>query len=266
MVLQVRVPVDTTPADARRFLAYVDAETSGYSSYKNELLEVAALRVEWPSWRIVRPFYARLRPSQEVPADVAGKNGYTAEGWVDAVPLSRDLLADFGDLVAGADWVGSNPDFDEDFIGRARYKLDAPRFELASRQLVDVLSMGSPLRLTGRSASGNLDALGAVLGVGPDTAAAFARAHGLDVVAGGRVGHHTAMGDCCRVLLIHRILVGAFLDALGEFCSGPGMILLPAAWFDPARGLARSARLLPGQSDEFEGSEPSCHGPKEAEK
>ena len=191
-------------------LVFVDTETTGLDRQADEVIELAALRVDWPSWTTEAVFYQRFRPTRPVSPEAAAVNGYTEDAWrgnpdVDS-PNARRAIMHFVNFCGGARWVGSMPQFDYDFIERARRTLSVRPWALASRRLIDVGSLGAPLLFAGYGEKGGLDELCAVLGVSLDVPPSSL----VSLAAKGRVGAHTAMGDALRTRDVFRKLMSAF--------------------------------------------------------
>ncbi len=199
-------------------LVFPDTETTGLDRSSDEIIELAALRVDWPSWRVDGVYYRRFAPYGPVPPEAAAINGYTPEAWAGAERVTTADLLEFRDFVAGCRWIGSMPQFDFDFIERARMARGVDPFALASRRLWCVNSLASPLTFAGRVEKGGLDELCSVLGIGdPGEGAGFATA------AGGRTAPHTAMGDALRCVMVLRRLLSAYLahDVIAAILGEP---------------------------------------------
>jgi len=191
-------------------LVFVDTETTGLDRQADEIIELAALRVDWPSWTTEAVFYQRFRPEREVSPEAAAANGYTEEAWrgspdVDS-PNAYAKIAAFVEFTDGARWVGSMPQFDYDFLERARARGLVRPWALASRRLIDVGSLGTPLLFAGYGEKGGLDELCTVLDVSLDVPPSSL----VSLAAKGRVGAHTAMGDALRTRDVFRKLMSAF--------------------------------------------------------
>ena len=192
-------------------LVFVDTETTGLDRQSDDMIELAAIRIDWRTWATESVFYRRFLPTRTVPEEAAKINGYTPETWAETRLIVGSDLNMFRSYVDGARWVGSMPQFDFDFIERARVNLGAPPFALASRRLIDVGSLGTPLLFSGYGEKGGLDELCEMLQIGaPDvTDPAFAP---LARLTGGRIGPHTAMGDAARTAKAFRRLMLGFTD------------------------------------------------------
>ena len=190
-------------------LVFPDTETTGLDRQSDEIIELAALRVDWPSWRVDGVYYRRFAPYGPVPHEAAAINGYTPEAWAGAERVTTADLLEFRDFVAGCRWIGSMPQFDFDFIERARMARGVDPFVLASRRLWCVNSMAAPLTFAGRVEKGGLDELCSVLGIGDPLWTEAAEK--LAVVAGERTGPHTAMGDALRCVMVLRRLLSGYL-------------------------------------------------------
>lgn len=186
-------------------LVFVDTETTGLDRQADEVIELAALRVDWPSWTTESVYYQRFRPTRPVSPEAAAVNGYTEEAWADAPRITSEKIAAFVEFTDGARWVGSMPQFDYDFIESERETRSLRPWALASRRLIDVGSLGAPLFFAGYGEKGGLDELCTVLGVPPSSLVSLA--------SGGRVGPHTAMGDALRTAEVFRRLMSVFTGA-----------------------------------------------------
>lgn len=187
-------------------LVFPDTETTGLDRQSDEIIELAALRVDWPSWRVDGVYYRRFAPYGPVPHEAAAINGYTPEAWAGAERVTTADLLEFRDFVAGCRWIGSMPQFDFDFIERARMARGVDPFVLASRRLWCVNSLASPLTFAARVEKGGLDELCSVLGIDGSIGGAV-----LAPATHGRIGPHTAMGDALRCTMVLRRLLSGYL-------------------------------------------------------
>jgi DNA polymerase-3 subunit epsilon len=197
-------------------LVFVDTETTGLDPRKDQIIELAAIRMDWHSWTTERFYYQRFRPTVGVNAEAARVNGYTPEAWAGAPHLSARHIAEIMIFAEGARWIGSMPTFDFDFIEEARMAL-APSWtwKLASRRLIDVGSLGAPLIFAGLNEKGGLDEICSVLHIA-DPRAYYENEVGLGNVyreTGGRIGAHTAMGDALRTAKAFRKLMLRAVDS-----------------------------------------------------
>ena len=189
-------------------LVFPDTETTGLDRLSDEIIELAALRVDWPSWRVDGVYYRRFEPYGPVPPEAVAINGYTPEAWAGAERVRTADMLEFRSFVAGCRWIGSMPQFDFDFIERARMARGVDPFALASRRLWCVNSMAAPLTFAGRVEKGGLDELCSVLGIGGTS---LAPRDPLRALCGGRYQAHTAMGDALRCVAVARRLLSAYL-------------------------------------------------------
>jgi DNA polymerase III epsilon subunit-like protein len=194
-------------------IVFPDTETTGLDRSTDQIIELAVLRIDWPSWRVDGVYYQRFRPTCTVHPDAATVNGYTPEAWQGSPEIdsaaAKVAFEEFAAFVSGCRWLGSMPQFDWDMIENARRRLKlTDRLPLSNRRLWCVNSLASPLTFAGRVEKGGLDELCSVLGIGdPGEGAGFA------AVAGGRTGPHTAMGDALRCVRVLRRLLGGYLAA-----------------------------------------------------
>ncbi len=192
-------------------LVFPDTETTGLDRQSDEVIELAALRIDWPSWRVDGAYYQRFRPTRAVHPDAAAVNGYTSEAWQGSPDIdsasAKKAFEEFAAFVSGCRWIGSMPQFDFDMLVRARGRVNLQEpLPLASRRLWCVNSMAAPLTFAGRVEKGGLDELCSVLGI---SNAEPAPSSLLALRAGGRTGAHTAMGDALRCVAVARRLLSA---------------------------------------------------------
>ncbi len=191
-------------------LVFVDTETTGLDRQSDEIIELAAIRIDWPLWTTEGVFYQRFRPMCPISEGAAAVNGYTPEAWEGAPYLELcDAIDRFVAFTDGARWVGSMPQFDYDFINRARSSATRP-FALASRRLIDVGSLGTPLLFAGYGEKGGLDDLCEMMQIADPRHTLTDESDPLVRLTGGRIGPHTAMGDAARTAKVFRRLMLAF--------------------------------------------------------
>jgi DNA polymerase III epsilon subunit-like protein len=202
-------------------IVIVDTETTGLDRQKDEPIEIAMLRYEWPSWEPCGVLYERLKTTfASVSPEAAKVNGYTPEEWM--VPKAKLPSADIVDsligFTAGCHWVGSMPQFDFDILDlmRRRY-YPSSIWALASHRLIDVGSLGAPLMFAGLTEKGGLDAICKVLQIEVGDllhGGAFVNErHPLYRVSDGRIGAHTALGDALRTARAFERLMNRYVSA-----------------------------------------------------
>lgn len=105
-------------------LVFVDIETTGMDPRKQEIIEIAVLRVsqEWPeggtpTFAEIFSWSVKIKPQHIERADLAALrvNGYVASEWKHAVPL-EDALREFSVKTEGAIMVAHNVAFDSEFL------------------------------------------------------------------------------------------------------------------------------------------------------
>lgn len=183
-----------SPRPVTADIVSVDLETSGRNHRYHEILEIAAIRVDPHTYQERSRFVAKVRPTMPVDPEAAAINGYTPEGWRDAISLDEGLRGLFP-IIEGARWVGSKPDFDFGFVETNARACGRAMPELATHRLVDVSAMAEPLIVAGAIKSGGLEALRKFFKV--DTGPA-----------------HRAENDALAVLQVYRSLLRLFLPAL----------------------------------------------------
>ena len=115
-------------------LVFIDTETTGLDARKNEILEIAVVRVRqnWtdggkPTFEILDEWSQKTFPENIATADPASLriNGYTVTGWKDAVAL-KEALEIFSKKTEGAIMVAHNVAFDAAFLDNALAKHGIP--------------------------------------------------------------------------------------------------------------------------------------------
>lgn len=186
-------------------LVFPDTETTGLDRKSDEIIELAALRIDWETWTTEGVFYRRFKPTREVHPEAAKVNHYTPWAWESEPEIYAEALDEFVDFCDGARWVGSMPQFDFDMIERPRLALGVRNLALASRRLWCVNSLAAPLVIAGHVDGGGLDELCTLLDIEPKPTEA------MHLLTRCRTGPHTAMGDALRTAALFRELMTAYL-------------------------------------------------------
>lgn len=141
--------VAATPAvvaqPAPRPLAFLDIETTGLDPTRDEIIEVAAMRVDPISLSVEAWFHTKIAPSPDVLVDprAAELNGFRAEDWPDA-PKLENVLPLLARFLEGCLIVGHNPAFDWAFLSAAFRRLGMRRPNVG-HHLLDTASLAWPL-------------------------------------------------------------------------------------------------------------------------
>lgn len=146
-------------------IAFIDVETTGLDPDVHELIEVAAIRVDWTTLQLVAvPVTAKIRPKRLDLADPGALevNGYSDEAWADAVELG-EALGRIAPVIEGAMIAGHNPFFDWSFLERGYACAGLPLPQVDYHRL-DTASLAWILA-TEANASVSLDAACGALGV-----------------------------------------------------------------------------------------------------
>ncbi|NQU27895.1 MAG: hypothetical protein HQ528_06375 [Candidatus Marinimicrobia bacterium] len=116
------------------FIAF-DFETTGLSSEKDRLIEIAALRFE--NGEQVDKFVTLVNPGQPISPEIADITGITNDMVKDA-PLEPKIVADFLDFLGDAPLVAHNTPFDIAFLKALRQRYEKPTVE---HELYDTLQL-----------------------------------------------------------------------------------------------------------------------------
>ncbi len=101
-----------------------DIETTGFSSVKNKIIEIGAVRVE--EGKIVSRFSEFVNPQVPIPFKIEQLTGINDQMVMDA-PVIEEILPRFLEFSKGAVMVAHNADFDMSFILENCRRLDLPR-------------------------------------------------------------------------------------------------------------------------------------------
>ncbi|ADO70347.1 3'-5' exonuclease [Stigmatella aurantiaca] len=142
-----------------RTLAFIDLETTGLDASRHEVLEVAILRVDARSLKVLAEYEARVQPTRLADAhpEALAVCGYSDEEWRDALPL-REVLATVTPLLAGTLVAGHNTSFDWGFLVEGYRSTELPLPSVDYHRL-DTASLAWPLLATGEVESLSLNAL-----------------------------------------------------------------------------------------------------------
>lgn len=183
-----------SPRPVKPDLVFVDLETSGLSPTTDEILEIAAIRVDPETWIERTRFVAKVRPTLPVPREAAEINGYDPVTWGNAMSLD-EALRGVTPVLEGARWVGSKPSFDFDFVSTNLKACGRAMPELGSRRLVDVSAMAEPLVAAGAIKQAGLEALRAFFEVNTGRA-------------------HRAENDALATMAVYRSLLRLFMPVI----------------------------------------------------
>lgn len=96
----------------------IDTETTGLSSTKDSLVEVAAIKFE--DWTPVEKFHTLINPGKHIPEEASAINNITDEMVVDA-PSFIQIIDSLDNFVGKSNIVGHNLPFDLKFLYRYGY-------------------------------------------------------------------------------------------------------------------------------------------------
>jgi len=138
-------------ADKKFDLVFVDVETTGLNPEEDEIIELAAIRVD--PWTMAEKsrFHRLFMPSFEPSDEVKKINGFDRAKWVEseAVEWTEKDLQDLCPLLEGAAFAGQNPAFDRSFIQAAFEFVGPVPMPPMDYHLVDVASLAWPLFIAG---------------------------------------------------------------------------------------------------------------------
>ncbi len=198
MTTAIVVRTSTTPAlipdlvaqSSLRPLVFLDLETTGLDPQADDIVEVAAMRVDPLSLSVEGCFETKVAPSPGVLVDprAAELNGFRAEDWTEA-PEIKDVLPLLARFLEGCLIVGHNPAFDWAFLTVAYRRLGLRRPDIG-HHLLDTATLAWPLLRHGFVQSLSLRDLCAHYGI-------------------SNVGSHRALEDVVRTYKLFLRLIGA---------------------------------------------------------
>lgn len=108
----------TTKSKSTAFQNFVvlDTETTGLSALKNDVVEIAALRVQ--NFEFVETFHTMVRPAKGLTEDGIKVNGITAD-MLDGAPLLYEVIPSLQAFIGDWPLLGQNLAFDLKFLCRA---------------------------------------------------------------------------------------------------------------------------------------------------
>jgi DNA polymerase-3 subunit epsilon len=228
-VLPPKAPQTQTPSPLKA-LAFIDLETTGQEPTWHDILEVAVVRVDASTLKVLGQYNALVAPGRLEYArpEALEACGFSKAAWAKAVPLKEALEA-AAPLLEGAHLAGHDVDLDWGFLeaGYLRAGLRPPRVE--PRRL-DTASLAWPLFVGGEVPSVSLDDLAAHFGL-------------------SRCKPHRALSDALCALEVARRLA-ARMQRVGR--------RLPEALFELAEDEDEE------EEDDDGGAEPCCESCGEA--
>ena len=107
-----------TSADRLGNFVVIDTETTGLSSAKDGLVEVAAVRFE--DWEPVEKWQTMINPGKPIPKEATDVNGITDDMVADA-PTFEQVIDSLSEFVGSSALIGHNLPFDLKFLYRGGY-------------------------------------------------------------------------------------------------------------------------------------------------
>ncbi len=219
-------------ARARRFamlglpgdLGFVDCETGGLDEDEEEIVEIAAVRIDPITYAVKAEMHALVLPTKPVPYEAARLNGYNEKQWAEeAIPLAA-ALEQLNAVIAGSTMAGQNPDFDHRFLKVASRITGIKLAKLGNYRKLDVSSMAWPLYTNGLIPSASLD-----------TTTAFLRVPG---------EKHRAKSDVMRAIGVYKILLDVFGPAVEEAFADLELHWCPQCRRNPVSKLGDAGRIF----------------------
>lgn len=106
----------TKEAEAASFdlpFIVLDTETTGFSYYDNNVIEIAAMKIQ--DSRIVDQFHTLINPGKKIPSDASAVHGITDE-MVSESPMFSEVMGSFLDFLGNGVFVAHNVMFDWNFM------------------------------------------------------------------------------------------------------------------------------------------------------
>lgn len=179
-------------------MVWVDVETGGLNEHEHEILEIAAVRVEARSQRVLGTFHRYVLPTKPVDPEAAAKNGYNEAGWqlARAIPLA-DALQQLAPFLEGATQAGQHPNFDRRFLVASYARLELRLPKAATHRMVDVIDQVQPFLVAGLIESASLDASTSYFGI--------------------KLPAHRALSDVHRAMAVYAQIMAIFVPAAQKF-------------------------------------------------
>jgi len=95
-------------------IVFVDVETTGLDPDKDSVIQVGVVRTDYTGTQVKARMCLKVKPSTPVHPRAAAVNGYTPEGWVDAVEPAAAALH-LAAISQGAEFAGHCVWFDVRF-------------------------------------------------------------------------------------------------------------------------------------------------------
>lgn len=165
-------------------IIFFDVETSGLDPKENEIIEMAAIRVD-PTGSVVAQYSDKIRPTKPVGEKAAKINRYSEEAWKDSIPFKTALNTLKSSVLHNRPEsfivVAHYGQFDQMFLNAECARIEE-KVPFDGRKWIDTFHLSWPLLVAGAIESQSLTSLGKYFGVPLDRA-------------------HTALGDveilCC---------------------------------------------------------------------
>jgi DNA polymerase III epsilon subunit-like protein len=123
-----------------RPILFIDLEMTGLDVEKHEIVEIGALLVRQPDFKIMNSYYTKVAPTHIETGDPKSLRviRYAAKDWADAIPLKQALmeLSEFAPNCMLAGWCVQN---EWDFLNHALAENSLPYFY--SHRLIEVFSL-----------------------------------------------------------------------------------------------------------------------------
>lgn len=146
-------------------LAITDVETTGLDALKHEVIQIAILVYDLDKHAVVQEYAAKVKPVRiEIAEPKALEcNGYTPEGWKDALSGAEVAHVAAG-LLRNAVFAGYNVEFDVGFVREFLRREGILRQPWQHRKL-DVMAVAMPEWLLGRAENVKLATIAPMFGL-----------------------------------------------------------------------------------------------------
>lgn len=108
---------------------FLDIETTGFDPYKDQIIEIAALR--WADFKILDRFESLVRPHENIPQEITLLTGIS-DKLVSAAPKFSDIKTDLLHFISDLPIIGHNIAFDLSFLKSHHLDLDNVRIDTLS--------------------------------------------------------------------------------------------------------------------------------------
>ncbi len=122
--------------DKEEIFVAIDVETTGFSPFANELIEVSAIKYQ--GGKKIDTFSTLIKPKTRIPYHITKITGITND-MVQNAPMVEEVMPKLVEFVGGVDIVAHNADFDYKFIQ------NYSNYGFSKNKVIDTVPIGRKL-------------------------------------------------------------------------------------------------------------------------